>query len=576
MSWFWNRGTSSPQDGEFFPPAGSGSAGKDGDDAPPISEESKKWVGFDPTGLERAAKAVRELDSSPNAKHALDLAKLQEQTVQYKHQEEIRKQEAAIRQWESERSRVEQEEKRKTLGAETQQHQERAKYQDQLARRRYDDQLLQQRQMQEENLRKQEESVQKQEGMRRGTIEYEAELRHKNEMSRVQAEIQGKTKMERENQDLALEQIRLKSSEQRTTVLQSIKAAGTLLGEGVSNFVTDWDKVSATAAGLTLIAFGVYTAKMGTGVVARFIEARLGKPSLIRETSRLSLFQSIRHPVKATKKLFKRPSDPLAGIVFESSHEERLRSLCKATINTRQNGGLYQNVLMYGPPGTGKTMFAKSLAVHSGMDYAVMTGGDIVPLGSDGVTAIHKVFDWANASRKGVLLFVDEADAFLRKRSEVSISEDLRSTLNAFLYRTGESSRKFMLVLASNQPDQFDWAINDRLDDLIPFDLPGETERLRMLKLYFSLFVLAPPRVTWWKTPKSIPLQEGVDWEREIEQISKNIIGFSGREISKLAISWQARAFGSSEGVLTKEILDHCVKEMLAQHEQKVRWQKGH
>ena len=41
------------------------------------------------------------------------------------------------------------------------------------------------------------------------------------------------------------------------------------------------------------------------------------------------------------------------------SHEERLRSLCKATINTRQNGGLYQNVLMYGPPGTGKTMFAK-------------------------------------------------------------------------------------------------------------------------------------------------------------------------------------------------------------------------
>ncbi len=43
----------------------------------------------------------------------------------------------------------------------------------------------------------------------------------------------------------------------------------------------------------------------------------------------------------------------------------------------------------------------QSLAVHSGMDYAVMTGGDIVPLGSDGVTAIHKVFDWANASRKG-------------------------------------------------------------------------------------------------------------------------------------------------------------------------------
>ena len=59
-----------------------------------------------------------------------------------------------------------------------------------------------------------------------------------------------------------------------------------------------------------------------------------------------------------------------------------------------------------------------------------------------------------------------------------------------------------MLVLASNQPDQFDWAINDRLDNLIEFDLPGKQERLRMLKLYFSLFISAPPRVSWWKKPK--------------------------------------------------------------------------
>ena len=35
------------------------------------------------------------------------------------------------------------------------------------------------------------------------------------------------------------------------------------------------------------------------------------------------------------------------------------------------------------------------------MDYAILTGGDIVPLGRDGVTAMHKVFDWAGASRKG-------------------------------------------------------------------------------------------------------------------------------------------------------------------------------
>ena len=51
-------------------------------------------------------------------------------------------------------------------------------------------------------------------------------------------------------------------------------------------------------AGITLVAVGVYAAKMGTGVASRYIEARLGKPPLVRETSRLSFFQAIRHPIK--------------------------------------------------------------------------------------------------------------------------------------------------------------------------------------------------------------------------------------------------------------------------------------
>ena len=53
--------------------------------------------------------------------------------------------------------------------------------------------------------------------------------------------------------------------------------------------------------------------------------------------------------------------------------------------------GMLRNLLYYGPPGTGKTMFAKKLAMHSGMDYAIMTGGDVAPMGRDGVTAMHKV-----------------------------------------------------------------------------------------------------------------------------------------------------------------------------------------
>ena len=43
-----------------------------------------------------------------------------------------------------------------------------------------------------------------------------------------------------------------------------------------------------------------------------------------------------------------------------------------------------------------------------GLDYAIMSGGDVAPLGKKAVTQLHRVFDWAQKSRRGVLLFVDE------------------------------------------------------------------------------------------------------------------------------------------------------------------------
>ena len=68
--------------------------------------------------------------------------------------------------------------------------------------------------------------------------------------------------------------------------------------------------------------------------------------------------------------------------------------------NSSRNKAPFRHLLLYGPPGTGKTMFAKGLARSSGLEYAILTGGDVAPLGRDAVTEIHKVFDWANTSKK--------------------------------------------------------------------------------------------------------------------------------------------------------------------------------
>ena len=193
--------------------------------------------------------------------------------------------------------------------------------------------------------------------------------------------------------------------------------------------------------------------------------------------------------------------------------------------------------------GTGKTMFAKSLARESGLNYAIMTGGDVAPLGKDAVTEIHKIFDWAESSSKGVLLFIDEADAFLRKRSAGVISEDLRNALNAFLYRTGEASKKIMVVYASNQPEQFDWAINDRIDDMVGFSNPALEERLKMITFYLDKYIVNPA-----KGSKQIVV-DGID-EVAIRQVAENTVGFSGREISKLAIAWVSAAWPNMLSIL--------------------------
>ncbi|NXO71538.1 ATD3A protein, partial [Phainopepla nitens] len=500
-----------------------------------------------------------------HAKDALSLAQMQEQTLQLEQQTKLKEYEAAIEQLKNEQIRVQAEERRKTLSEETKQHQARAQYQDKLARQRYDEQMRQQQLANEENLRKQEESVQKQEAMRRATVEREMELRHKNEMLRVEAEARARAKAERENADIIREQIRLRAAEHRQTVLESLRTAGMLFGEGFRAFVTDWDKVTATVAGLTLLAVGVYSAKNATAVAGRYIEARLGKPSLVRETSRITVLEALKHPIKVGKRLTSKAQDALEGVVLSPQLEARVRDIAIATRNTKKNKSLYRNILMYGPPGTGKTLFAKKLAVHSGMDYAIMTGGDVAPMGREGVTAMHKLFDWANTSRRGpqqlILLWLSSL--------QEKISEDLRATLNAFLHRTGQHSNKFMLVLASNQPEQFDWAINDRIDEMVNFDLPRLEERERLVRMYFDQHVLKPAT----EGKQRLKLAQ-FDYSKKCSEIARLTEGMSGREISQLAVAWQAAAYASEDGVLTEAMIDARVADAVQQHRQKMEWLK--
>jgi len=425
-----------------------------------------------------------------------------------------------------------------------------------------------QKYMQEEQLKKQEEMVARQEEMRRKTAEHESVLRTKMELAKAQAEANGRIRQERENHDLIIDKLKMEAIEKRDTVLKSIQDAGKLIGEGLQSYFDDTTKLRNTAFTVTGIAVGVYTARTSIGVAGRFVEARLGKPSLVRETSRFSFGQLVRQPIPTTKRLLgigTQEKDALKGIVLKPNLDSQLTKIAVSTANTKKNKAPFRHLLLHGAPGTGKTMFARGLAHHSGLDYAVLTGGDIAPLGRDAVTELHKLFDWAKTSRRGLLLFIDEADAFLQNRETTKISEDQRNALNAFLFRTGTESNQFMMVYASNQPAQFDPALLDRVDEMVEFDLPGIEERRQMIAMYIDKYLIKPPG--WAK----VVVTDGIG-VAEIEQAVQMTDGFSGRSISKLAIAWQAAAYGTEGAILDKDIFFKTVEHHKQSMSRKDEW----
>ena len=125
-----------------------------------------------------------------------------------------------------------------------------------------------------EQLKKQEEMVERQEAMRRKTAEIEADLRTKTELAKARAEAEGRIRQERENHDLILEKVRLEAVEQRDTVLKAIADGGRMLGEGLSSYLTDGEKLRNTAFMVSLAAVGIYSAKTAAGIAGRFIEVR--------------------------------------------------------------------------------------------------------------------------------------------------------------------------------------------------------------------------------------------------------------------------------------------------------------
>jgi len=68
-----------------------------------------------------------------------------------------------------------------------------------------------------------------------------------------------------------------------------------------------------------------------------------------------------------------------------------------------------------------------------------------------------------------------------------------------------------------------------------------------------------------------IIIDEGVN-ESIVSEVAERTEGFSGREIAKLAIAWQASAYGSPDARLTPELLHTVLDAHIDQKKRKELW----
>jgi len=181
-----------------------------------------------------------------------------------------------------------------------------------------------------------------------------------------------------------------------------------------------------------------------------------------------------------------------------------------------------------------------------------------------------------------MVIFIDEADAFLRSRKSQEMSEYMRHTINSFLYRTGTPSEKIILVMATNNPEQLDEAIHDRIDEVVGFTLPNENER-RIMLFHYLVKYCQPPKSLFekaefiYKYPRSLYhgkkliRMEGVTKE-VVDGIAAQTEGFSGREITKMVIAWHDAAFTLPDAVLTPELMQKVLGKFHLQHKLKETW----
>ncbi len=224
-------------------------------------------------------------------------------------------------------------------------------------------------------------------------------------------------------------------------------------------------------------------------------------------------------------------------IVLPADSLAQLRELC-STVRCRAvvldgwgfgdkiSGGTGTTALFAGPSGTGKTLAAGIIARELGLPLFRI---DLARVVSKWIGETEKNLDrvFKAAEDSNAVLFIDEADALLGKRSEVKDSHDRYANLEISYLLQRMELYDGLAILATNMRQLMDDAFMRRLAFTVLFPLPEEPDRRRLWR-------------TLW--PAKAPRAEGLD----LDALAR--FRFAGGNIKNVLLSAanQAAAEGSA------------------------------
>ncbi len=306
-------------------------------------------------------------------------------------------------------------------------------------------------------------------------------------------------------------------------------------------------------------AAGISAAYFSGKLLFKYLNALLGKPILIRDTS-----------IKSQKERFvdfilrKKPvPSRFDEILVDGSLEMKLKEIADTLEMSIADGDGVRHILLTGPAGTGKTMFAKALAIRLNqrrlmkdgkripVHYACCAGADFAQFkaGQD-IDEIHKIIDFALKSEGITVLFIDEIDSLLKNRLDSLANEASINRTNTFLSIFDKPThQKIMIVGATNFEHKIDKAAFSRFSKKIAFSLPTGQTLEKLFDQYLNKEVLH----------KGMSTDETFN-QRKSELI-ESLNGLSPRTIEDIASQIYTRLRFLRSKTLTYEIAHGLIEE---------------